>query len=66
MFLVLKSQTEYEECNSAFYDYIDETYNIHVTRTKESTFIDTIEMPDEIYTMLLLMIQGRHIDEFFK
>lgn len=52
---VLQDKSEHNDFTKEFYKEIQEQYNIVITRTQDGTLIKSIEMPEEIYTMLLLL-----------
>ena len=54
LLIALREKTEYDQFSLEFYDYIRETYKIDVNFTPTG-IIESIEMPDDVYTMLLLM-----------
>jgi len=67
LLMSLKNMTEHSKFDCEFYNFIREIYGIDVKfRDRESSdgknhwrIIESIEMPDEVYTMLLL-IHERH------
>ena len=51
----LKTKYNYSDFTKEFYDEVREKYGIIITRIENETLIRTIEIPDDVYTMLLLI-----------
>lgn len=58
--MMLKNKSGFDQYDDEFYNFIYRTYNIDVKFNKSirtNKIITSIEFPDEIYTMLLLMYE---------
>ena len=54
LLMTLKNHLGFDNFDDEFYNFVRETYKID-TKFRDGNIIDSIEMPDEVYTMLLLI-----------